>query len=609
MPDDQMPMPTSQPWFTRMLGVFGLTRHPKSMDDNEGGPSDPVTSTSEIWNRMFALAQDRRQRYQIYDEMDTFGMVQAVLDLYSEETTQPDYDKGRSVWIESPDGKVVEAGHECFTNCRIEDVIPAVVRETSKYGDAIRRLIYQSGKGVLAWKHVEPHKAHRLVDKYSRLIGFREDGQKFRGKQRSTSWPWDYVHFRMLGRDEKSEYGSSLLEPMFRPWRQLVLSEDAMLIYRLRRAPDRNIVYVDVGDMDEHEAVNYINYWRKKFRKHEFVDPASNQYKKLYNPLTPVEDIFFPVRKDEERSRVEQFSGGSADPGNVYDIDYFRNTFFATAKVPKAYMGFEGEINAKATLMQQDVRFARTCKRVRKSAVYGLRNLCDIHYTLRGFDMEKIKYIVQMSPISFLDEFERLELIQLRYQIVDAMSQLAQTMQIDPKVWATYILTDFAKLPDEMVTKLVKNVGKAPVAPGGEGGFPEGVTPAQRFKILNEHGEDMLRMVTEPMGTEGYTQLTEEEQKAIASCIHKSPALRKVVGDISEYYQDDFDGILIGQTDPSILPPASEGVSIQDDYADDKAAKELKEDIENLKNKKPVTEGVETEKIKTPDPFEQQKVE
>lgn len=579
------PMPSSQSWFTRLFGLFGLSKHPRMFDDESAGPADASMSSQEVWSRMFALAQDRRARYQIYEEMDSFGIVQAVLDLYSEETTQPDYDKQRSAWVESNDSELTKAVDECFVNCRIEDVISSVVREFSKQGDTFRRLIYQSGKGVLAWKHVEPTKMYRVVDKYSRLIGFREDGQKFRGNKREVSWPWDYAHFRLLGKDEKTEYGSSLLEPLFRPWRQLSLAEDAMLIYRLRRAPDRNIVFIDVGDMDEHEATAYVNHWRKKFRKHEFIDPADKNYKKLYNPLTPVEDIFFPVRRDEERSRVEQFSGGSADPGQVFDIEHFRNMFFATAKVPKAYMGFEGEINAKATLMQQDVRFARSCKRVRKTAIYGLRNLSDIHLTLRGMDVSKAKYVVQMSPISYLDEFERLELVQLRYQIVDAMSQLSQSMQIDPKVWATYILTDFAKLPDEMVAKLVKNVGK--FGPAGEKGVGESLSAAARLKVLKEHGPDMLRQITEPMETyEGYTELADEEKLAIAKAIHKSPSLRKVIGDLAEYYQDDsIDEQMARQVDPSTLPPIVSGVSIEDEYKDDQHGKELKEDLAALKDK------------------------
>lgn len=580
-----LPEPHDRGWFTRLMQVFGLGKHPAASGDLEID-DEQNRLMADWWTTHFTLSRDRRERYRIFDEMDTFGLVASVLDLYSEETTQADYDKQRSVWIESRDKKIVQAGEECLRNIRAEDDISAIVREFCKYGDTFRRLIYATGKGVLSWKHVEPYKVHRVQDKFARLIGFREDGKKFRNKERKVSWPWDYVHFRLLGKDAATEYGTSLLEPIFRSWRQLTLAEDAMLMYRLRRAPDRNMVYVDVGDMEEHDAVNYVNMWKKKFRKYEFIDPSSKEYKKQYNPLTPVEDIFMPVRGEQGMSKVEPLAGGGTDPGLVYDIEHFRNVYFAAARVPKAYMGFEGEINAKATLMQQDVRFARTCKRIRRAATYGTRTVIDIHLSLlpefaqvnAETFAERMTYVVQMSPISYLDEFERLELMRLRYEIVQSMSVMAEQMRIDPKVWAAYVLTDFAKLPDDMVQKLVAKTGQEPM---------EGVlTQRQRAKIVEDFGEDVLRKVVEPMGTEGYYNIDAAEQKKINEAIHNSPALRKVIGDIAEYYQDDIYEEEMRQRDLSMIPPTSNGVPIlvEDDYKDDEEAKLLREDLNDVKS-------------------------
>lgn len=580
-----LPDPHERGWFTRLLGMFGLAKHPTATGMGDDSDANADKLMTDWWTTHFTLSRDRKERYRIFDEMDTFGMVSSVLDLYSEETTQADHDKQMAVWIESSNRDLVQAGMECLRNIRMEDDVSSVVREFSKHGDAFRRLIYATGKGVLGWKHVEPHKMHRVEDKFARLIGFREDGKKYRNKQRTTSWPWDYVHYRLLGKDSATEYGTSILEPMFRSWRQLTLAEDAMLMYRLRRAPDRNIVYVDVGDMEEHDAVNYVNMWRKRFRKYEFIDPSSKQYKKQYNPLTPVEDIFMPVRGEQGMSKVEPLSGGGADPGQVYDIEHFRNVYFATARVPKAYMGFEGEINAKATLMQQDVRFARTCKRIRRTAIYGTRTVVDVHLALLNqfaqVNADKLKdmtYVVQMSPISYLDEFERLQLMQLRYEIVQSMSTLAETLRIDPKVWASYVLTDFAKLPDEMVQKLVAKTGAEPPV-------EHALTQRQRMRIVEEFGEDTLRRIVEPIGTEGYYNFDAKEQKAVNEAIHKSPALRKIIGEIAEYYQDDIEEEALRQRDLAMVPPSIGGkpMQITDDYADDPAAKELNEDLKASK--------------------------
>ena len=288
------------------------------------------------------------------------ALVSGILDVYAEESTQRDYDRGRSVWIESKSNGIVKAGEECLRNVGMEDRVAYITRRMGKLGDAFQRLIYQTGKGVLAWRQAPATKVHRVEDKFARLTGFREDGQKYRGKKRTTSWPWDYIHFRLLGKYEEAGYGTSLLESMFRPWRQMTLAEDSVLMYRMRRAPDRNLVLVDVGNMEEHEAIQYLNSWRKRFRKWEFVDPASPNYKKQYNPLTPTEDVFVAMRRDNT-TRIESLSG-AGNMGELYDLEHFRNKFFGSAKVPKAYFGFEGDINAKATLLQQDVRFARSCK-------------------------------------------------------------------------------------------------------------------------------------------------------------------------------------------------------------------------------------------------------
>lgn len=586
-----VPTPHKEGLFFRLMSMFGLTQHPTARDfetiaDDEG-------AASNWWNKMFQLARDRKERYRIFDEMDSFGIIEGILDLYAEEVTQPDYDKQRTIWIESKSKDIISVGDECLRNIRIEDTAFPLIREACKYGDSFRRLIYASEKGVLGWQHVAPTRVDRVQDKFARLVGFKESGQKYRQKMRDVSWPWDYVHFRLLGKDEHTMYGSSLIEPVFRAWRQLTLSEDAVLLYRLRRAPDRNVVFVDVGNMEEHDAINYLNQWRKRFRKHEFIDPASSEYKKQYNPLTPIEDIFFPVRGDTGHSRIENLSG-AANAGDIADLEHFRNALFGAARVPKAYMGFEGEINAKATLSQQDVRFARGCKRVRRTLLYGLRTTLDVHFALHSgadakFDVEREgnEYVVQSSPISYLDEWERLELVQLRYQIVDAMSTLAANLQLDVKAWATYILTDYAKLPDSMVAKLMSKT-----AP--EKAESDGLSSRERKQILETHGMAGLKAVTSDMGPKGYVQLSEDEKRAIGRAIHRHAGLRKVISDLVEYHADDFEDMSIReaqlrQRDSALLPPTVLG-KLMDDVADDQSATQLQEDLKAIRTQTPLNE-------------------
>lgn len=584
-----MAAPHSVPSFWRLFGLYQTQTRPITAD-LAFGDDDALGASFEYMGRNLSLAADRVKRYDIFDEMDQFGLVQSVLDVYAEESTQPDYDKGQRVWIDSKATHMIEAGENCLRNCQIEDRIWPVVRRMEKYGDAFQRLLYGSGKGVLGWRYARQHDIERVEDKYGRLVGFKENGFRYRksiyADGADTSFPWDYIHFRLLGKYEEDGYGSGLCERFFREWRYMTLTEDSILMYRLRRAPDRNMVMVDVGSLEDHEAMRYVNQWRKRLRKYEIIDPASADYRKQYNPLTPLEDIFIPIRADTN-TRIETLSG-AGNLGEVYDLDHFRDAFFGAAAAPKAYFGFEGDINAKATLQQQDVRFARGCKRIQRAAIFGIRQLLDIHYTLLARDAETTKkysvaeksnaYMVQMSPISYLDEFERLELVQMRYQIVQAMSQNAEAMKLDARVWAAYILLNFAKLPEDIVLRLIQQTPEKPAAGGGPG-F-EQLPEDKRKQVLDNEGKQRF----------GLPQLSKKEMAAIGRCVHDSPGLRKSIASFAELCEDDsFNSAaaMMQQTDPSVLPVAlAEGQPLNDSYSDDSRIRGLMEDLNILRDPK-----------------------
>jgi hypothetical protein len=590
IPPQTRAQPHRTGWFTNLLSQFQRTQHPAAaeLDDDDFGMDLPDGPNQVL--DLLRMDADRKKRLSLFDEMDSFGLVSSVLDLYAEESTQPDYDKQRRVWIESSKSAMVKQGDLCLTNLQIEDRVTGIARRIAKYGDEFRRHIYEAGKGVLGWRSVNAGDITRIEDRYARLVGFKEDGKTYRQKSRTESWPWDYTHFRLLGKDKDDLYGTSMLEAMFRPWRQLALTEDSMLMYRLRRAPDRNAVFVNVGTMDPTEAAQWLNTYRKKFRKHEFVDPASSNYKKQYNPLTPLEDVFLAVRNGDE-VRVETLSG-SGNIGEVYDLEYFRDAFFGSARVPKAYLGFEGEINAKATLIMQDVRFARGCKRLRSSVIQGIRNTLDIHFVLSGepgsdantYDPTKAEnaYVVQMSPISYLDEFERLELVQLRFQILEAQMRVGTDLQLDTRVWASYILLNYAKLPEELVLRLLMKAEK-PVEPPEQAAFEQSLTPKSRelWEALPKQLRDqVLNRTPAPRQT---FALSESEAREVAFMVHRDPKVRKVIGDICYLFAGpDLSEAAQQQVDSSLVPPRTSAGKIVSESVEDAAAKQLAEDLKEL---------------------------
>jgi Bacteriophage T4-like portal protein (Gp20) len=589
IPPQTRAQPHRTGWFTNLLSQFQRTQHPAAAElDDDDTDHDLPDGPNQVLD-LLKMDADRKKRLSLFDEMDSFGLVSSVLDLYAEESTQPDYDKQRRVWIDSSKSTMVKQGDLCLTNLQIEDRVTGIARRIAKYGDEFRRHIYEAGKGVLGWRSVNAGDVSRIEDRYARLVGFKEDGKTYRQKSRTESWPWDYTHFRLLGKDKDDLYGTSMLEAMFRPWRQLALTEDSMLMYRLRRAPDRNAVFVNVGTMDPTEAAQWLNTYRKKFRKHEFVDPASANYKKQYNPLTPLEDVFLAVRNGDE-VRVETLSG-SGNIGEVYDLEYFRDAFFGSARVPKAYLGFEGEINAKATLIMQDVRFARGCKRLRSAVIQGIRNTLDIHFVLSGepggensYDPTKAEnaYVVQMSPISYLDEFERLELVQLRFQILEAQMRVGTDLQLDTRVWASYILLNYAKLPEELVLRLLTKAEK-PVEPPEQAAFEQSLTPKSRelWEALPKQLRDqVLNRTPAPKQT---FALSEAEAREVAFLIHRDAKVRKVIGDICYLFAGpDLSEAAQQQVDSSLVPPRTSAGKIVSETVEDAAAKQLAEDLKEL---------------------------
>jgi len=184
-----------------------------------------------------------------------------------------------------------------------------------------------------------------------------------------------------------------------------------------------------------------------------------------------------------------------------------------------------------------------------------------------------------MSPISYLDEWERLELVELRYRIVEALGRLATDMKLDPSVWAVYVLLNFAKLPEDLVQKLV---AKTTAMPGGEPALPPGM------EAESKEAEEWRRWSKAKWTTSGFFALNESEKREVATAIHKSPELRRIIGNISYYHEDDLASIR--QVDPSIIPVTVRGRSLTDSYADDPEAKQLHEDLASVKAKKPLTE-------------------
>ena len=143
---------------------------------------------------------------------------------------------------------------------------------------------------------------------------------------------WQVAHFRILGNDKYSPYGTSVLEPARRIWRQLNLLEDAMMAYRIVRAPDRRVFYVDVGSIAPTEIEQYMQRVMTQMKRNSIVDENTGRVDLRYNPLSVEEDYYIPVRGTTS-SKIESLPGGSFT-GQIDDVKYLRDKLFSALKIP-----------------------------------------------------------------------------------------------------------------------------------------------------------------------------------------------------------------------------------------------------------------------------------
>jgi hypothetical protein len=207
-----------------------------------------------------------------------------------------------------------------------------------------------------------------------------------------------------------------MIEPARRIWRQLILIEDAMLVYRIVRSPERRVFKIDDGNIPPDEIENYMERVKTKLRRNQVVDPSSGRVDLRYNPLSVDEDYFIPVRGDRS-SDIQTLAGGQM-VGDIEDVQYIQNKLFAALKVPKAYLGYEAELGSKATLSQQDVRFSRTIERIQKIFVAELNKIAIIHLYLLGYEGDDlVDFEIQMACPSSIAEQQKLELWRQKLEV------------------------------------------------------------------------------------------------------------------------------------------------------------------------------------------------
>ena len=329
-----------------------------------------------------------------YESMEYTPEISAALDIYAEECTTTNED-GFILQIYSESKRIKGVLADLFNNnLDINTNLPMWTRNTCKYGDNFVYLKLDPERGVVGCQQLPTIEIERREVGTSQKITVepeRPEDRKalhFDWKNKNMTFQsWEIAHFRLLGDDRKLPYGTSMLEKARRIWKQLLLSEDAMLIYRTARAPERRVFKVFVGNMNDDDVEAYVQRVANKFKREQIVDSKTGQVDMRFNQMAVDQDYFVPVRDPSTPSPIETLPGGT-NMSEIADIEYIQKKLLTALRVPKAFLGFEEVVGDGKNLSLQDIRFARTINRIQKSMLAELNKIAIIHLFLLGFEDE-----------------------------------------------------------------------------------------------------------------------------------------------------------------------------------------------------------------------------
>ncbi len=415
-------VPNENVWkrLTRLFRSGPVVRHKIQNGERVPSPQGTAKAFKRELSALYVRAlssyanYERLSRYSDYNEMEYTPELHSAIDIYADEAT-----------VKSDEGDVIEITSK---NAEIKDILETLffdvidinfnawswMRHLCKFGDLCLFVDADEDHGIL---NLVPIPINEIE---------REEGMdpkdplatRFRWLTRGNTilQNWQIIHFRLLGNDAYLPYGSSVLEPARRIWRQLILIEDAMLVYRIVRSPERRVFHIEIANTPPDQVDAFIEQVKTQMKRNTIVDSTTGRVDLRYNPLSVEEDYFLPKR-GEQQSVIDTLAGGQFT-GDIEDVQYIQSKMFAAIKIPRAYLGYEDQLGSKATLAQEDVRFSRTIERIQGLFVAELNKIAIIHLFLCGFSGQDLKnFEISMANPSTVAEQQRLELWRMKLEV------------------------------------------------------------------------------------------------------------------------------------------------------------------------------------------------
>mgnify|MGYP003950081369 CR=1 FL=1 len=436
------------------------------------------TAPSSLYGAQFNLNYQylRTQLYSEYDLMDQDAIIASALDIIADESTLKN-DMGEVLQIRSSNEDLQKILYNLFYDVlNIEFNLWMWVRQMCKYGDFFLKLEIAEKFGVF---NVIPYTAYHI----ERQEGFNPENPaevKYRwnpdgfagGSYGYYNVPnmnnnpdldqggitydnYEMAHFRMVGDVNYLPYGRSYIEPARKLFKQYTLMEDAMLIHRIARAPEKRVFYINVGSIPPNEIEAFMQKTISNMKRTPMMDEKTGEYNLKYNMQNMLEDFYIPVRGNDNATKIDTTPGLSYD--GIQDVEYLRDKLFAALKIPKAFLGYDETTEGKATLAAEDIRFARTIDRIQRIMLSELNKIALVHLYTQGYTDESLtNFELSMTSPSIIFEQEKVELLKSKSELAGSLLEQG----LIPSDWIYHNVYQFSEDQYDEYRDLVREDAK-----------------------------------------------------------------------------------------------------------------------------------------------------
>ncbi|MCK9558803.1 MAG: portal protein, partial [Candidatus Cloacimonetes bacterium] len=323
------------------------------------------------------LQINRLERYKDYEQMDQTGEISLALDLYADECSLIDPEYKHGLIIRAANRRIKQDLEELFFDTLLIDrwLRPAA-RYLCKFGDAAFEVVTDRNRtGVSSLRFMNIYNFTRIETRFGDLVGFFYQDEMY--PEPVFMHPWSCMHMRLTNFESVyAPYGRAVIDGSRKPFKQLRLMEDASLIYRITRGPEKRKYKIPVGMIPPKEVPEYLMNIARMFKRQRFYNPTTGTFDERFSPIVQEDDFFLPMRPDGTGPDIEVLPGGE-NMDKISDIEYFKKKMVSPLKIPFARVGIgegAGEPNEKS-LSQTDAEFAKAVQWIQSEMALSLQKI------------------------------------------------------------------------------------------------------------------------------------------------------------------------------------------------------------------------------------------